>query len=114
MKLAAIDIGSNSIHMIVAQIDRDGQLDIIDRNKEMVRLGERSLTDGYLSEAAQERGLQTLRRFRRLAEDHGVDDIIAVATSAVRESRNGHELSPASATTAASPRASSPARKRLG
>ena len=92
MKLAAIDIGSNSIHMIVAQIDRDGQLDIIDRNKEMVRLGERSLTDGYLSEAAQERGLQTLRRFRRLAEDHGVDDIIAVATSAVRESRNGHEF----------------------
>lgn len=92
MKLAAIDIGSNSVHMIVAQIDGDGQLDIIDRTKEMVRLGERSLTDGYLSEAAQERGIRTLRRFRRLAEDHGVDDIIAVATSAVRESRNGHEF----------------------
>lgn len=92
MKLAAIDIGSNSFHMIVARIGSDGELEIIDRTKEMVRLGARSLVDGYISEAAQERGIDALRRFRRLADNHGVDDIIAVATSATREARNGRDF----------------------
>lgn len=92
MKLAAIDIGSNSFHMIIARISSDGQLEVIDRTKEMVRLGERTLVDGYIAEAAQERGLDALRRFRRLADSHGVDDIIAVATSATREARNGRDF----------------------
>lgn len=89
MKLAAIDIGSNSIHMIIARIDGDGTIEIIDRLKEMARLGEETLATGYLSEAAQERGLDTLRRFKALCEGHRVDDIVAVATSATREARNG-------------------------
>lgn len=92
MKLAAIDIGSNSFHMIIARISSDGQLEVIDRTKEMVRLGERTLVDGYIAEAAQDRGLDALRRFRRLADSHGVDDIIAVATSATREARNGRDF----------------------
>ncbi|MCB9530446.1 MAG: hypothetical protein H6700_01620 [Myxococcales bacterium] len=49
MKLAAIDIGSNSIHMIVAEIDGEGNFAIIDRQKEMARLGERVLSDGALT-----------------------------------------------------------------
>lgn len=92
MKLAAIDIGSNSIHMIVARIDGDGSIDVIDRHKIMAQLGEETLTTGYLSEAAQERGLQALREFAVIAEGYGVDDVIAVATSATREARNGTEF----------------------
>ena len=92
MKLAAIDIGSNSIHMIVAHIDATGSLEIIDRIKEMVGLGEETMTTGYLSEAAQERGLVTLREFRRIADAHQVDDVITVATAAVRAARNGENF----------------------
>lgn len=92
MKLAAIDIGSNSIHMIIARIDGDGNLETLDRAKEMARLGEETLVTGYLSEAAQERGIAALRRLRELADRHKVDDIIAVATSATREARNGSDF----------------------
>ncbi|TVQ97283.1 MAG: Ppx/GppA family phosphatase [Deltaproteobacteria bacterium] len=92
MKLAAVDIGSNSVHMIIARIDGDGNIEIIDRLKEMVRLGEETLATGYLSEAAQERGLGALRRFRALADGHRVEEIIAVATSATREARNGAQF----------------------
>ena len=89
MKLAAIDIGSNSVHMIVAEIDGDGNFDIIAREKEMVRLGERSLIEGVLDEEAQVRALGALTRFKRTADAFGVADIIAYATSATREARNG-------------------------
>ena len=89
MKLAAIDIGSNSIHMIVAEIDGDGNFDIIAREKEMARLGERSLVEGVLDEDAQQRGLDALEMFKRTADSFGVADIIAYATSATREARNG-------------------------
>ena len=92
MKLAAIDIGSNSVHMIVAEIDGDGNFEIIAREKEMVRLGERSLADGFLNEAAQQRGLTALAAFKRTADAFGVADIIAYATSATREARNGQDF----------------------
>lgn len=92
MKLAAIDIGSNSVHMIVARIDGDGNFDIIAREKEMVRLGERTLADGYLGEDAQRRGLAALTEFKKIADGYGVADIIAYATSATREARNGREF----------------------
>ncbi|MFT4703231.1 MAG: exopolyphosphatase/guanosine-5'-triphosphate,3'-diphosphate pyrophosphatase [Bradymonadia bacterium] len=92
MKLAAIDIGSNSVHMIIARIGGDGELETIDRTKEMVRLGEKTLSTGFLSDAAQERGIGALHRFAKLAHNHGVHDVIAVATSAVREARNGREF----------------------
>ena len=92
MKLAAIDIGSNSIHMIIARIDAEGNIEVVDRMKEMAQLGAETLTTGYLSEAAQERGIRTLTQFKALADAHRVDDIIAVATSATREARNGPEF----------------------
>jgi len=92
MKLAAIDIGSNSIHLIVARIDGEGNIEVIDRMKEMARLGDETLSTGYLSEAAQERGLAALRRLKQLADGYHVDDTIAVATSATREARNGSDF----------------------
>jgi exopolyphosphatase/guanosine-5'-triphosphate,3'-diphosphate pyrophosphatase len=92
MKIAAIDIGSNSIHMIVARIDGDGSLEIIDRHKEMARLGQDTLVTGFLSEEAQARGLDALKKLKALAESYSVDDILAVATSATREARNGEEF----------------------
>jgi exopolyphosphatase / guanosine-5'-triphosphate,3'-diphosphate pyrophosphatase len=92
MRLAAIDIGTNSIHMIVVEVRPDSSFEVIDREKEMVRLGAGGLDGGSLAEPTMDAAIQTLVRFRRLAEANGVDEIIASATSAVREARNGGEF----------------------
>src|SRR5262245_7054737 len=92
MRIAAIDVGSNSIHMIVAEARPDGHFIVLDREKEMVRLGEKSLTTGRLRKPAMDRGLRTLKTFKSIAVRHGVTRIHAVATSAVREAGNGGEF----------------------
>jgi exopolyphosphatase/guanosine-5'-triphosphate,3'-diphosphate pyrophosphatase len=91
MKIAAIDIGSNSIHMVTARVSH-GDFEILDRAKEMVGLARGTLTNGRLSPEAMEFGLKTLANFKRLAQRQGADPILAVATSAVREAANGGEF----------------------
>jgi exopolyphosphatase/guanosine-5'-triphosphate,3'-diphosphate pyrophosphatase len=92
MRIAAIDIGTNSLHMIVVRVRRDLSFEIIDREKEMVRLGAGGLDGRALTPEVMHAALQVLSKFRRLAESHRVDRIIAVATSAVREAENGGEF----------------------
>jgi exopolyphosphatase/guanosine-5'-triphosphate,3'-diphosphate pyrophosphatase len=92
MRIAAIDIGTNSLHMIVVRIRPDLSFEIIDREKEMVRLGAGGLDGRALTPEAMHTALQVLSKFRRLAESHRVDRIVAVATSAVREAENGGEF----------------------
>ncbi len=92
MRIAAIDIGTNSIHMIVAQIRPDLSFEVIDREKEMVRLGAGGLDGRALTPEAVHAALQVLSKFGRLAESHRVDQVIAVATSATREAENGGEF----------------------
>ena len=89
MRIATIDIGTNSIHMIVVQIRPDLSFEVIDREKEMVRLGAGGLDGRALTPEAMHAALQVLAKFSRLAQSHGVDDIVAVATSATREAANG-------------------------
>ncbi|HZU99399.1 MAG TPA: hypothetical protein VFF73_22010, partial [Planctomycetota bacterium] len=101
MKLAAIDVGSNSIHMVIVRRHDDGRLEVIDRAKEMVRLASGALekqdavtgtTHGMLAADRIDAGLACLRKFAKLAERHGVDAIVAAATSAVREAENGGDF----------------------
>jgi exopolyphosphatase/guanosine-5'-triphosphate,3'-diphosphate pyrophosphatase len=92
MKIAAIDIGSNSIHMVVARIDAGGHFTLLDRAKEPVRLGRGTLTSRALSAAAMQAGLETLATFKRLADTLQVEKVLSVATSAVRESKNGGDF----------------------
>jgi exopolyphosphatase/guanosine-5'-triphosphate,3'-diphosphate pyrophosphatase len=92
MRIAAIDVGTNSIHMIVCRLRPDRSFEVIDREKDMVRLGTSALDGRALPEASMAAALQTLSRFRRLADSHGVDEIIATATSAVRETANGGDF----------------------
>ena len=92
MRIAAIDIGTNSIHMIVVRIRPDLSFEVIDREKEMVRLGAGGLDGRQLTPSAMAAALQALTRFRRLAESHQVDELIAAATSAVREAENGGDF----------------------
>src|SRR5438445_459146 len=92
MRIAAIDIGTNSVHMIVVRVRGDLSFEVIDREKEMVRLGAGGLDGRALTPEAMHAALQVLSKFRRLAESHKVDEVIAVATSATREAENGGEF----------------------
>ena len=92
MRIAAIDIGTNSIHMIVVQVRPDLSFEVIDREKDMVRLGAGGLDGRSLTPTAVAAALQTLSKFRRLAESHKVDEIVAAATSATREADNGGDF----------------------
>ena len=68
MRIAAIDIGTNSVHIIVVQIRPDFSFEIIDREKEMVRLGSGGLGGRSLTNAAMLAALQVLAKFKRLCE----------------------------------------------
>jgi exopolyphosphatase / guanosine-5'-triphosphate,3'-diphosphate pyrophosphatase len=92
MQLAAIDIGTNSLHMIVCRVRPDLSFEVIDREKDMVRLGTGGLGGKRLAEGSMAAAVLTLSKFMRLAASHGVDEIIAAATSAVREAENGAEF----------------------
>lgn len=92
MRIAAIDIGTNSVHMIVVQVKPDLSFEVIDREKEMVRLGAGGLDGRALTDTAMTAGLQALAKFRRLADSYKVDEIVAGATSATREAENGGDF----------------------
>lgn len=92
MRIAAIDIGTNSVHMIVVRLRPDLSFEVIDREKEMVRLGAGGLDGKKLTREAMAAALQALSKFERLARSHQVDEILAAATSATREAENGGEF----------------------
>ncbi len=89
VRLAAIDLGSNSVHMVIADVSADGRIEVVDRVKEMVRLGRGAFTTGRLAPETMEFAERAVKTFWRLARARGVDRLRAVATSAVREARNG-------------------------
>src|SRR2546423_7264766 len=92
MRIAAIDTDTNSMHMIVGQVRADLSFEVIDREKEMVRLGAGGLDGRSLTPTAMTAALQTLAKFKRLADSHKVDEIVATATSATREADNGGDF----------------------
>ncbi|MEM9772585.1 MAG: Ppx/GppA phosphatase family protein [Cyanobacteria bacterium P01_D01_bin.73] len=91
--LAAIDIGTNSIHMAVVRIDpKLPSFEIIAREKATVRLGDRNPVTGELTPESIGRSLAALSRCRDLAASLQVEHTVAVATSATREAPNGREF----------------------
>lgn len=92
MKVAVVDLGTNSAHMLLAEILPNDTFEVIGREKEMIRLGDGTLSSGYLSDELMDRGLETLKKFKFLAQSKGVYKIHAVATSAVREAVNGGDF----------------------
>jgi exopolyphosphatase / guanosine-5'-triphosphate,3'-diphosphate pyrophosphatase len=91
--IAAIDLGTNSLHMVVVKIDPTlPAFSIIAREKETVRLGDRNLTTGELKPEIIKKAIAALRRFQEVAKTINAETIIAVATSAVREAPNGKDF----------------------
>ena len=89
IRLAAIDIGTNSMRLVVVEVDADGTFRVLDEEREQTRLGHGLYETGRLGDAEMERSLDTLGRMKAIAEGRGVSELRAIATSAVREARNG-------------------------
>jgi len=86
--VAAIDCGSNSFHLLVVRVDEATQTwEAIAKDKESLRLADAE--SGKLATQAIDRGIEVLARFRAVAEAHGAERVVAVATSAIRDARNG-------------------------
>ena len=92
-RVAAIDIGTNSTHLVIAEVDPVlRSFSVVLTEKSTTRLGDRDPHTGDLSPEAIERAFHTLRNCRELAQSHGVEQIVTAATSAVREAPNGPEF----------------------
>lgn len=96
---AAIDVGTNSFHLVVARVSPSGGLEILFRDKEVVRLGSGSGDMRHLTPGAIDRGIEALSGLVKTAASYGAD-VRAVATSAVREAENRHEFLDRAATEA--------------
>jgi exopolyphosphatase/guanosine-5'-triphosphate,3'-diphosphate pyrophosphatase len=89
--LGAVDIGTNSLHLLVARVLPDQRFEVLASEKEAVRLGSGSGDMKHLSDDAIDRGVACLARFRQMASIYGAE-LRAVATSAVREAENQAEF----------------------
>jgi exopolyphosphatase/guanosine-5'-triphosphate,3'-diphosphate pyrophosphatase len=87
-KLAIIDLGSNSVRMIIMKVYEDASYKMIEQAKEMVRLSEGMGEERILKPLPMERTLDTLKLFKKLINVHQVDQIFPIATAAVRIARN--------------------------
>ena len=85
--IAAIDLGTNSFHLAVASVDSRGMLNIIEKDKEAVRLGSSSKDMKFIQPDGFDRAINTLKRFAKLAHANNAQ-IRALATSAIREAEN--------------------------
>ena len=88
MRIASIDIGSNSIKLLVAELTARGALLPLRREKSMVRLGHETLLKGHLSSEAIVKAIRTLGVFKTLAQSLGAQQIVVIATASVREADN--------------------------
>jgi exopolyphosphatase/guanosine-5'-triphosphate,3'-diphosphate pyrophosphatase len=89
--IAVVDIGTNSTRLLIAEVE-DGRVREIERRSIVTRLGQGVDSSGRLSGDAMERVFKVLAEYRELIDRHGADPIVAVATSAVRDSENGDEF----------------------
>ena len=91
MKVAVIDMGTNTFHLIIVEVVKD-DFKIIYREKAAVKIGEKGINQGMITDDAIDRALETLSRFREVIQEEKADEIFATATSAIRNAHNGQEL----------------------
>jgi exopolyphosphatase/guanosine-5'-triphosphate,3'-diphosphate pyrophosphatase len=88
-RVAVIDLGTNTFHLLIAEGDMSDYRELV-HQQVAVKLGEGGINHGLIQPAAFERGLAALRDFYEIIEQHGVDRVKAVGTSALRNAANGH------------------------
>ena len=92
MNIAVFDIGTNSIHMLMADIRPDLSFELLGHEKDTTRLGDGSFESHRLKKPAMQRALGVIDHFYKIAKENNVKKFVAVATSAVRDAKNGREF----------------------
>src|SRR3989304_10583839 len=92
MKLAGIDIGTNTLRLLIAEFSAEGKYRTVESGRHITRLGEGLSSAGRLKDEAMERALCVLKGYADKCSGRHVDSIYAVATSAVREAANGRDF----------------------
>jgi exopolyphosphatase/guanosine-5'-triphosphate,3'-diphosphate pyrophosphatase len=90
--VAVIDLGTNTFHLLIAEVNSEGEFYIKHKFKEMVKLGEGGIDSNIIAEPAFHRGIQALKNFSQYIEQHHCQRIIAFATSAIRTAKNGQDF----------------------
>ncbi|HVC25519.1 MAG TPA: Ppx/GppA phosphatase family protein [Acidimicrobiales bacterium] len=89
MRIAALDLGSNSFHLLVVEARLDGSFVPLAREREMLRLGDLVARTGEIGEEATVRAVEVIRRFRAIYESQRTDEVVALGTAALREAVDG-------------------------
>lgn len=92
MRVAVIDLGTNSVRFDIHQVGTKNQVRLLHREKLMVRLGQGVFTDGKLNPEATRRTLHAFMSFQKTASELRVDRMVAFGTSALREASDGNKL----------------------
>jgi exopolyphosphatase/guanosine-5'-triphosphate,3'-diphosphate pyrophosphatase len=92
VRVAVVDIGSNSTRLLVAEVGDDDAVTELERRTRVTRLGDRVDRSGRLAEDAMARVLATLADYRACIDHHGAGTTVAVLTSAVRDAANGADF----------------------
>lgn len=87
-----IDLGTNSVRLLVVRLNTNGSYTLLTQQKEVIRLGEGEYPANRLTNTAIERAISVITKLIELAKSRGVEEFVAVATSAAREAENGEEL----------------------
>jgi exopolyphosphatase / guanosine-5'-triphosphate,3'-diphosphate pyrophosphatase len=91
-RLALIDMGTNTFHLLITEVDEKGNRTDFVKTKLPVRLGQGGISKGEIAPEAYERALKTLKDFRRQIDEYGVETVRAMATSMVRNASNGEDF----------------------
>lgn len=91
-KVAIIDLGTNTFHLLIAEITEREEILVRERFKEPVKLGEGGITSGKIADRPFKRGISVLKKFRQIINSRGVSKVFAFATSAIRGAANGAEF----------------------
>jgi exopolyphosphatase / guanosine-5'-triphosphate,3'-diphosphate pyrophosphatase len=91
-RLALIDMGTNTFHLLITEVDEKGQRTDFVKTKLPVRLGQGGISKGAIAPEAYERALKTLKDFRKQIDEYGVETVRAMATSMVRNASNGEDF----------------------
>src|SRR5262245_20775017 len=92
MRLAVLDIGSNTAHLAVVDGQRDGSFTPVARERDTLRLADAAFPEMVIPAEAAARLTATVARMRARADEVGAQALVAFATSAIRESRNGLDV----------------------
>lgn len=92
MKAAIIDLGTNTFNLLFFEIDTHKKWKLLGKEQLSVKLGEGGINKQIILEPAFERGIQTLKFYKKMLEETGVEMIKAVATSAIRSAKNGNDF----------------------